>query len=224
MGGEGQLLRRIPRIKFPKRHSSSSGSQGQEPAAATTTTGKGKIQFSMASGSDVPPSINDTTAGGKASLQPKRTPVTDREIEAVMKNVCNFVMNQRTSKHWLSMETPAGFSSFCAKSMATDGNSSRRRAWPWVQSSSLSVCEEEELRRGNWTKKMKINTPIRAAGLPGGDKRRAEIHRNDRDGESANPSERQDSQEEIKGVEKFIGKAETTSRQTHRSGRTPRRR
>ncbi|CAN1267719.1 hypothetical protein LINPERPRIM_LOCUS12888 [Linum perenne] len=97
MGGEGQLLRRIPRIKFPNRHSSSSASQGQEPA--TATKGKGKMKFTMASGSDIPPSISETT-GGKASLQPKRTPVTDREIEAVM--VRSFFFFCHGTNHWVA--------------------------------------------------------------------------------------------------------------------------
>ncbi|CAL1391014.1 unnamed protein product [Linum trigynum] len=86
MGGEGQLLRRIPRIKFPKRHSSSGSQEGREIA-----TGVGeKYQFpTQASGSDVLPSTSDAAdVGGKASLQPRRTPVTEREIEAVMLGGC----------------------------------------------------------------------------------------------------------------------------------------
>ncbi|KAJ4822617.1 hypothetical protein Tsubulata_020948 [Turnera subulata] len=72
-GGAGQVLKRIPRIKFPQRHTQSSTS-------ATANTAP--RQFSM-SKSDVPAPPSNTAVGGKASLQPKRTPVTDREIEAI---------------------------------------------------------------------------------------------------------------------------------------------
>lgn len=34
--------------------------------------------------SDVPAPPQNTAVGGKASLQPKRTPVSDREIEAIL--------------------------------------------------------------------------------------------------------------------------------------------
>jgi hypothetical protein len=36
------------------------------------------------SGSDVPAGPINTAVGGKASLQPKRTPVSDKEIEAIL--------------------------------------------------------------------------------------------------------------------------------------------
>ncbi|CAL5405325.1 unnamed protein product [Camellia sinensis] len=66
MGGGGfQVMKRIPSIKFPLRYPKSSAS-GSAPR------------------SDVPASPTNTAVGGKASLQPKRTPVTDREIEAVL--------------------------------------------------------------------------------------------------------------------------------------------
>ncbi|KAL7214120.1 hypothetical protein ACSBR1_026521 [Camellia fascicularis] len=65
MGGGFQVMRRIPSIKFPLRNPKSSAS-GSAPR------------------SDVPAAPTNTAVGGKASLQPKRTPVTDREIEAVL--------------------------------------------------------------------------------------------------------------------------------------------
>ncbi|CAL5405297.1 unnamed protein product [Camellia sinensis] len=66
MGGGGfQVMRRIPSIKFPLRYPKPSAS-GSAPR------------------SDVPAAPINTAVGGQASLQPKRTPVTDREIEAVL--------------------------------------------------------------------------------------------------------------------------------------------
>ncbi|OAY48445.1 uncharacterized protein LOC110617355 [Manihot esculenta] len=74
MGGE-QLMRRIPRIKFPQRHAKSSPS--------------GSISDSHAmSRSDVPAPPSNAAVGGKASLQPKRTPVSEREIEAILLGGC----------------------------------------------------------------------------------------------------------------------------------------
>ncbi|WCJ36827.1 hypothetical protein M5689_018002 [Euphorbia peplus] len=77
MGGGQQLLKRIPRIKFPNRHGKASSSSASEDIH----------HFSM-SKSDVPAAPLNTAVGGKASLQPKRTPVTEREIEAVQLGGC----------------------------------------------------------------------------------------------------------------------------------------
>ena len=44
----------------------------------------GNAQQSFTSKSDVPAAPINTDVGGKASLQPKRTPVSDKEIEAIM--------------------------------------------------------------------------------------------------------------------------------------------
>ncbi|XP_015878228.3 uncharacterized protein LOC107414599 isoform X1 [Ziziphus jujuba] len=84
MGGEGQLLKRIPRIKFPKRHSKSSSSGSAEHATTNRAAAHGRVSAS----SDVPAPPINTAVGGKASLQPKRTPVTDREIEAILLGGC----------------------------------------------------------------------------------------------------------------------------------------
>ncbi|KAL9412458.1 hypothetical protein AB3S75_045982 [Citrus x aurantiifolia] len=72
-------MRRIPRIKFPQRHpkSSASGSASQTQSASNQN-------LSSRSSSDVPAAPANTAVGGKASLQPKRTPVSNREIEAIM--------------------------------------------------------------------------------------------------------------------------------------------
>ncbi|GMH08906.1 hypothetical protein Nepgr_010746 [Nepenthes gracilis] len=76
-------MKRIPRIKFPQRHAkpSSSGSEAQ-PSATTSAR-----QLSTPS-SDVQMAPTSSTVGGKASLQPKRTPVSDEEIEAVLLGGC----------------------------------------------------------------------------------------------------------------------------------------
>ncbi|XP_024024185.1 uncharacterized protein LOC112092373 [Morus notabilis] len=85
MGGEGQVLKRIPRIKFPQRHPKPSSS-GTTPEAQRATS---KFTYKMPTPkSDVPLPPQNTAVGGKASLQPKRTPVTDREIEAVLLGGC----------------------------------------------------------------------------------------------------------------------------------------
>ncbi|CAI0449914.1 unnamed protein product [Linum tenue] len=66
---------------FSVREESAGSQEGREIA----TGGGEKYQFPpQASGSDVSSSASDAAVGGKASLQPRRTPVTEREIEAVM--------------------------------------------------------------------------------------------------------------------------------------------
>ncbi|KAJ9679820.1 hypothetical protein PVL29_021666 [Vitis rotundifolia] len=79
MGGAGQVMKRIPRIKFPQRHPKSS-------ASAMPTNEDAHLRFTSTSEVPAPP-IN-TAMGGKASLQPKRTPVSDREIEAILTTFC----------------------------------------------------------------------------------------------------------------------------------------
>ncbi|KAJ8768582.1 hypothetical protein K2173_022699 [Erythroxylum novogranatense] len=77
MGGEAQALKRIPRIKFPQRHPNFSGSVSQE----TLATGHADLTLFSSSNAS-------TTVGGKASLQPKRTPVSKEEIEAILLGGC----------------------------------------------------------------------------------------------------------------------------------------
>ncbi|KAF8089971.1 hypothetical protein N665_0493s0026 [Sinapis alba] len=77
-------MKRIPRIKFPQRHSSSSTSSGTGPAQGSVTGGKRNVTAS----SDVPAAPKNIADGGKASLQPKRTPVSDKEIESIMLGGC----------------------------------------------------------------------------------------------------------------------------------------
>uniref|UniRef100_A0A2P2IVR0 Uncharacterized protein MANES_06G159300 n=1 Tax=Rhizophora mucronata TaxID=61149 RepID=A0A2P2IVR0_RHIMU len=80
-GGVGQLMRRIPRIKFPERHTKISSS------SSSASTNEDTFQGFM-SKSEVPAPPSNTAVEGKASLQPKRTPVTEREIEAILLGGC----------------------------------------------------------------------------------------------------------------------------------------
>ncbi|KAL2337240.1 hypothetical protein Fmac_011686 [Flemingia macrophylla] len=77
--GAGQAMKRIPRIKFPQRHPKPSGS-ASETQAPSSTTDASIAFFSSSKGS--------TSLGGKASLQPRRTPVSNEEIEAVLLGGC----------------------------------------------------------------------------------------------------------------------------------------
>ncbi|CAL9030398.1 unnamed protein product [Prunus brigantina] len=77
MGGV-QAMKRIPRIKFPQRHPKPSGRIQAEPLA-------GDASHTFFSGSKA---STTTTLGGKASLQPERTPVSKEEIEAILLGGC----------------------------------------------------------------------------------------------------------------------------------------
>ncbi|CAN0908831.1 hypothetical protein LINGRAHAP2_LOCUS25486 [Linum grandiflorum] len=78
MAGVAQALKRIPRIKFPQRHlNRSSGSKTEE--ASNAGTGSSSF-FSIANASK--------SVGGQASLQPKRSPVSNDEIEAILLGGC----------------------------------------------------------------------------------------------------------------------------------------
>ncbi|XP_004143853.1 uncharacterized protein LOC101205349 [Cucumis sativus] len=78
MGG-AQAIKRIPRIKFPKRHLSSSGSTSKTPSSHG---GDDHVFFSSLE------KDASKTVGGKASLQPKRTPLSNEEIEAILLGGC----------------------------------------------------------------------------------------------------------------------------------------
>lgn len=77
--GLAQAMKRIPRIKFPQRHPKPSDSASQ-PQPTSTAGDAGQTFFFT---SRVP-----TTVGGKASLQPKRTPISNEEIEAILLGGC----------------------------------------------------------------------------------------------------------------------------------------
>ncbi|MED6205940.1 hypothetical protein PIB30_022387 [Stylosanthes scabra] len=110
MGGASHAMKRIPRIKFPQRHPKSSGtalisglhdldshqkqnligfciccqifnSGSASAGQGSSAGGDAGLAFFSGSKASVP-------AGGKASLQPKRTPVSKEEIEAVLLGGC----------------------------------------------------------------------------------------------------------------------------------------
>ncbi|KAB1669218.1 hypothetical protein E1A91_A08G107700v1 [Gossypium mustelinum] len=89
MGAE-QALKRIPRIKFPQRHPKPSPSGSISEIQATRKDGGVIGNFIARSrlSSDVPAPPSNTAVGGKASLLPKRTPVSEREIEAILLGGC----------------------------------------------------------------------------------------------------------------------------------------
>ncbi|EOY23507.1 PREDICTED: uncharacterized protein LOC18605742 [Theobroma cacao] len=87
MGAE-QALKRIPRIKFPQRHPKSSASGCVSETQARPKYGNIIDSFITRSRSDVPAPPINTAVGGKASLLPKRTPVSEREIEAILLGGC----------------------------------------------------------------------------------------------------------------------------------------
>ncbi|XP_042481815.1 uncharacterized protein LOC122062176 isoform X1 [Macadamia integrifolia] len=79
-----QAMKRIPLIKFPQRHPKPSGSASQLETASTV--GGAHSTFFSSSGALGAPT--NASVGGKASDQPKRTPVSDREIEAILLGGC----------------------------------------------------------------------------------------------------------------------------------------
>eukprot|EP00250_Pteridium_aquilinum_P008568 c18041_g1_i1 orf=401-658(-) len=80
MGAAKEIAKRIPRIKFPDRRASASTGHVQAKQGAETGATNAVPQRI----SDVPPSPKHQASGGSASIQPHRTPVTDKEIEAIM--------------------------------------------------------------------------------------------------------------------------------------------
>lgn len=79
-----QLIKRIPLIKFPVRHPKPSGSSSQ-PQVASTAGDPNQVVFSRSNVSGVPSNV---ALGGKASLQPKRTPMSQEEIDAILLGGC----------------------------------------------------------------------------------------------------------------------------------------
>ncbi|CAO2819217.1 unnamed protein product [Amaranthus hypochondriacus] len=78
-GGSAHAFKRIPRIKFPIRHSKQSTSD-----SSSLSTDDALKAFLSRSGS----SNTALFASGKASDQPKRTPVSNDEIEAILLGGC----------------------------------------------------------------------------------------------------------------------------------------
>ncbi|XP_010671476.2 uncharacterized protein LOC104888264 [Beta vulgaris subsp. vulgaris] len=82
-------MKRIPRIKFPERHpKSSTSTSGTETRTKPSTGNTNTRKVSTTSKSDVPAPPSSLGVGGKASLQPKRAPVTKEEMEAILLGGC----------------------------------------------------------------------------------------------------------------------------------------
>ncbi|KAM0944519.1 hypothetical protein DsansV1_C11g0109681 [Dioscorea sansibarensis] len=89
-----QAMKRIPLIKFPQRHPkpSSGAFKSTEQFEFSPLGSSSKEKTSSPTGqapsyrfkSDVPAAPSNTAVGGKASLLPKRTPVSEKEIEAIL--------------------------------------------------------------------------------------------------------------------------------------------
>ncbi|WOG88080.1 hypothetical protein DCAR_0207313 [Daucus carota subsp. sativus] len=73
-------MKRVPRIKFPQRHPKPSDAASQNKAKPVA--GSGPQTFF--SGSNKPAN----TGGGMASLQPKRTPLSQDEIDSILLGGC----------------------------------------------------------------------------------------------------------------------------------------
>lgn len=80
MAATQEIVKRIPRIKFPVRRSSAPPAPGVLQAKQSAETDTSTPQHT----SDVPASPRHQGSGGSASVQPRRTPVTDKEIEAIV--------------------------------------------------------------------------------------------------------------------------------------------
>ncbi|XP_062147013.1 uncharacterized protein LOC133854759 [Alnus glutinosa] len=80
MGGT-QVMKRIPRIQFPQRRPKPTATDSASQSQTTSTAGDAGQTFFFVS-------KVSTTVGGKASLQPKRTPMSNEEIEAILLGGC----------------------------------------------------------------------------------------------------------------------------------------
>ncbi|CAA0812083.1 Unknown protein [Striga hermonthica] len=78
-------MKRIPRIKFPPRHHKPSGVARQVDEISVNDDVHKNEDLVNKFFSRAPSS---TSVGGKASDQPKRTPVSQDEIEAIMLGGC----------------------------------------------------------------------------------------------------------------------------------------
>ncbi|XP_020597165.1 uncharacterized protein LOC110036942 [Phalaenopsis equestris] len=95
-----QAMKRIPRIKFPQRHPKPSSGYaaaspseqknlfkfGSPPTQPTPASDGGARGYRFRS--DVPAPPTNSALGGKASLLPKRAPVSKEEIEAILLGGC----------------------------------------------------------------------------------------------------------------------------------------
>ncbi|KAJ4828893.1 hypothetical protein Tsubulata_013767 [Turnera subulata] len=96
-----QVFKRFPRklINFPQRRQASAAQSQEVPAAGNADV----TFFSNSKGS--------STLGGKASLQPKRTPVSNEEIEAILDDRVNVVLADPLTSHsviWMQVDLTSG--------------------------------------------------------------------------------------------------------------------
>ncbi|XP_066371117.1 uncharacterized protein [Miscanthus floridulus] len=82
---------RIPLIKFPKRNLKAPSAPAPSQPADQHATLMSRLEAPSSGGiknyrfrSDVPSPPSHTAVGGPASLLPKRKPLTEEEIEAIM--------------------------------------------------------------------------------------------------------------------------------------------
>ncbi|CAI0408694.1 unnamed protein product [Linum tenue] len=80
MAGVAQAMKRIPSIKFPQRRPNPSTGSVTKMEEASSAANVVSNFFSSAKASN--------SLGGQASLQPKRTPVSNDEIEAILLGGC----------------------------------------------------------------------------------------------------------------------------------------
>ncbi|EYU23345.1 hypothetical protein ABFS82_01G061200 [Erythranthe guttata] len=83
--GAGQVMKRIPLIKFPQRHLKPSGKAAQVEEASVNGDINQNDDLVRKFFSRAPANLS---VGGKASDQPKRTPVSQDEIDAIMLGGC----------------------------------------------------------------------------------------------------------------------------------------
>eukprot|EP00249_Psilotum_nudum_P006625 c19942_g1_i1 orf=119-397(+) len=87
MAAAQKIVKRIPLIKFPVRRPvpsralDSAGVSGTVMAFAKESEAPA---FHYDRSSDVSASPRNSISGGRASIQPKRTPITEKEIEAIL--------------------------------------------------------------------------------------------------------------------------------------------
>ncbi|XP_049361872.1 uncharacterized protein LOC125826565 [Solanum verrucosum] len=83
-GAAAHIMKRIPRIKFPQRHSKISSGSTQQNSQHMKTSATDNVPQTFFSRSP-----SSMSVAGKASDQPKRTPVSQEEIESILLGGCN---------------------------------------------------------------------------------------------------------------------------------------
>ncbi|XP_047306953.1 uncharacterized protein LOC124910363 [Impatiens glandulifera] len=79
--GVAQAMKRIPRIKFPQRHPKPSSGSTSKPQQEGANDDVSRLLLSRITSSN-------KSSGGRASEQPRRTPVSAEEIETILLGGC----------------------------------------------------------------------------------------------------------------------------------------